>query len=152
MSVLQTTPDATQVLIVSTYMEVISVNVIKDLKEMGVIAKVCNCVIVYGCFILVIEVIQNIVFDDCIFLIIDIDECKNATYPCHRNATCNNTDGSYICDCHIGYDGNGTICTGMCFIFFNMLIYVPVLVLTMKTEIMEVLWHVVDSLVFWSTC
>ena len=42
------------------------------------------------------------------------------TYPCHTNATCNNTDGSYICDCVKGYDGDGTNCTGMYLISFIM--------------------------------
>ena len=43
----------------------------------------------------------------------DINECKNVTDPCHANATCNNTHGSYICDCHKGYDGDGKKCVGM---------------------------------------
>ena len=38
----------------------------------------------------------------------DIDECD--TNPCHPNATCNNTGGSYICTCDTGYTGNGTTC------------------------------------------
>ena len=38
----------------------------------------------------------------------DIDECL--TYPCDSNATCNNTDGSYICTCNTGYTGSGEIC------------------------------------------
>lgn len=27
---------------------------------------------------------------------------------CNEFATCNNTDGSYICVCDMGYTGNGT--------------------------------------------
>ena len=41
----------------------------------------------------------------------DINEC--VTYPCHANATCNNTIGSYICQCDTGYSGDGFNCTGM---------------------------------------
>ena len=44
---------------------------------------------------------------------LDIDECKNATRPCHANATCTNTEGSYFCKCFSGYDGDGENCTGM---------------------------------------
>ena len=40
----------------------------------------------------------------------DINEC--ASYPCHPNATCTNTEGSYICNCQSGYSGNGTFCEG----------------------------------------
>ena len=47
---------------------------------------------------------------------IDINECMNATNPCHANATCNNTDGSYTCACNNGYYGNGTNCTGKYFL------------------------------------
>jgi hypothetical protein len=42
MSVLHITLDVTQMLLVLTYMEVINVNVIKDLKEMVQTAMVCN--------------------------------------------------------------------------------------------------------------
>ena len=30
---------------------------------------------------------------------------------CHVNATCVNTLGSYVCECHAGYTGNGQNCT-----------------------------------------
>ena len=43
--------------------------------------------------------------------IVDVDECTSK--PCHANATCNNTEGSYVCACHSGYSGNGVSCTGM---------------------------------------
>ena len=39
------------------------------------------------------------------FLVSDIDECS--TNPCDTNADCTNTDGSFICDCAYGYDGDG---------------------------------------------
>ncbi|XP_078523158.1 uncharacterized protein LOC144792151 [Lissotriton helveticus] len=38
----------------------------------------------------------------------DINECLNS--PCHQNATCANTFGSYTCTCNSGYKGNGTFC------------------------------------------
>ena len=43
-------------------------------------------------------------------LMTDIDECLED--PCHSNATCSNTDGSYSCSCNTGYSGNGFSCTG----------------------------------------
>ena len=41
----------------------------------------------------------------------DIDECKENHY-CHVNATCTNTLGSHVCQCHAGYTGNGQNCAG----------------------------------------
>ena len=45
----------------------------------------------------------------CYFL--DTNECLENS-PCHRNATCNNTEGSYMCMCDTGYDGDGFTCNG----------------------------------------
>lgn len=42
----------------------------------------------------------------------DIDECalEGQQYPCHRNADCINTMGSYRCICLPGFRGNGITC------------------------------------------
>ena len=42
----------------------------------------------------------------------DINECSFLPFPCHVNAQCNNTIGSYGCACNRGYAGNGKSCTG----------------------------------------
>ena len=43
----------------------------------------------------------------------DINECSYSKSPCHQNATCINTNGSFICECQLGFYGSGTNCTGM---------------------------------------
>ena len=44
----------------------------------------------------------------------DVDECTLSKTPCHQNATCNNTIGSYSCTCRRGFTGDGfNICSGM---------------------------------------
>ena len=43
---------------------------------------------------------------------LDVDECDLDADDCHANATCNNTIGSYTCECNIGYTGDGYNCTG----------------------------------------
>ncbi|GAA6100747.1 nidogen-1 isoform X1 [Tachysurus ichikawai] len=39
----------------------------------------------------------------------DIDECQ--TSSCHRDAVCDNTQGSFICQCNAGFYGDGYSCT-----------------------------------------
>jgi hypothetical protein len=42
---------------------------------------------------------------------LDTNECLPDS-PCRANATCNNTEGSYICTCDSGYSGDGFTCNG----------------------------------------
>ena len=42
---------------------------------------------------------------------LEINECFPIS-PCHANATCNLTEGSYMCTCEDGYTGNGYTCNG----------------------------------------
>ena len=45
---------------------------------------------------------------------LDIDECSDPDLNvCDtQNGTCNNSVGSYSCQCNIGFTGNGSVCTG----------------------------------------
>ena len=49
----------------------------------------------------------------------NIDECeihKSETQVRHRcasNANCTDTEGSYQCECHTGFSGDGIQCTGL---------------------------------------
>ncbi|XP_078685400.1 uncharacterized protein LOC144918448 isoform X6 [Branchiostoma floridae x Branchiostoma belcheri] len=45
---------------------------------------------------------------------LDIDEC-NTTFPCQNGARCNNSVGTYTCDCTLGYSGHDCdvpVCSG----------------------------------------
>ena len=47
------------------------------------------------------------------FFVTDIDECQSQdTNNCSVNALCTNTEGSYVCRCQRGYEGDGVICRG----------------------------------------
>jgi len=42
---------------------------------------------------------------------IDLDECLTPEFnECDGNATCTNNDGSYVCNCNPGYEGDGRTC------------------------------------------
>ena len=41
----------------------------------------------------------------------DMLECEGD--PCHADAVCEDTEGSYTCECNDGYTGDGWNCTGM---------------------------------------
>ena len=45
-------------------------------------------------------------------LIEDVEECENGIDHCHANASCKNTEGSFLCICNSGYSGNGFVCHG----------------------------------------
>ena len=42
--------------------------------------------------------------------LLDIDECTTGLNSCDGNATCTNTNGSYLCRCFEGYTGDGFDC------------------------------------------
>lgn len=45
--------------------------------------------------------------------VVDVDECANVeTNECDSNALCTNTEGSYVCRCFKGYEGDGRNCIG----------------------------------------
>ncbi|EDO28162.1 predicted protein [Nematostella vectensis] len=48
-----------------------------------------------------------------ITLFVDVNECDTSN-PCHVNATCTNTVGSYECSCKPGLVGDGLKCAGKC--------------------------------------
>ncbi len=46
-------------------------------------------------------------------IISDIDECSEGSNTCDQSANCTNTNGSFKCECKIGYLGDGHTCTGI---------------------------------------
>ena len=44
--------------------------------------------------------------------IIDINECSASPSVCDSNANCQNTNGSYLCSCNVGFTGDGKTCRG----------------------------------------
>lgn len=46
-----------------------------------------------------------------LFTRLDLDECAIPN-ECDLNALCTNTEGSYVCRCRKGFEGDGRNCTG----------------------------------------
>ncbi|KAI6189526.1 Nidogen-2 [Aphelenchoides bicaudatus] len=44
-------------------------------------------------------------------LLLNIDECASANWPCDTNSQCINTPGSFYCECLPGFAGNGRKCS-----------------------------------------
>ncbi|CAH3182773.1 unnamed protein product, partial [Porites lobata] len=45
------------------------------------------------------------------FFFPDINECEAGKHNCYANASCKNTEGSFVCTCKPGYSGDGVNCT-----------------------------------------
>ena len=72
----------------------------------------------------VISTIKIIIITIIIILIIiynpDVDECQSdALNECEPNALCTNTEGSYICRCLRGFEGDGRQCIGKAVVSFH---------------------------------
>lgn len=61
----------------------------------------------------------------------DYDECEEGVDNCDENSGCTNTPGGYMCQCDIGYSGDGFTCEGryilVSFMFFFPVIYLVAL-------------------------
>ena len=51
---------------------------------------------------------SHLLFVICI-IFLDINECSSK--PCHHNATCADNESSFVCECNVGYSGNGFNCS-----------------------------------------
>ena len=89
--------------VVMTLMDLLRVNAMLGILEMVLTVQVRISFIglcktfYYSCLLL----------NSSIFL--DIDECFSN--PCHNNASCTDTEGSFDCQCNTGYSGNGLNCS-----------------------------------------
>ena len=60
---------------------------------------------------------RYLIFTFCLYILFnvssyyfeDFDECLNT--PCHSNASCTDNEGSFDCQCNVGFSGNGLSCT-----------------------------------------
>ena len=56
-------------------------------------------------------ILKPLTLPKCLFYTkLDINECL--TNPCHDNANCSNTAGTFTCTCKVGFTGNGETCIG----------------------------------------
>ena len=70
---------------------------------------------------------------------VDTDECKlnvsEVGLLCHKNATCFNTIGSYLCECNDGFSGNGfNDCQGNSFFLILYLLSLSFIIILFNTD------------------
>ena len=73
------------------------VHVYLDTREM----ERCASVGVHSCYVTGLYSIHT-----------DVNECLETENACSNFARCANTNGSYMCYCHLGYMGDGINCMG----------------------------------------
>ena len=73
------------------------VTVIQAIIKLKISAKVC---------VLIVVLVMTT-----LYLFLDINECLNTTI-CPVHSVCLNTDGSYLCNCEVGYIKNDSQCIG----------------------------------------
>lgn len=44
---------------------------------------------------------------------LDTNECTEMVDNCHDDASCYDTEGSFMCECNTGFSGDGINCTGI---------------------------------------
>eukprot|EP01083_Nonionella_stella_P084379 233577_1 len=54
--------------------------------------------------------VDGVVANVCIKSDGEVDECSQNTHECDDNATCEDTEDSYTCECNDGYEGSGKVC------------------------------------------
>lgn len=64
---------------------------------------ICICV---GCLVVIILLVAFAA----VATSLDADECTAGSHGCDENADCTNLDGTYTCDCRVGYIGSGREC------------------------------------------
>ena len=98
----------------------LSVSAIKVLPEMAYLVQVITnssrmifSNIFFDMFDFIDIVLQSQISFKTSFIHTDIDECTSRSHNCYPTlATCNNTFGSFLCNCIQGYSGDGVMCSG----------------------------------------
>jgi hypothetical protein len=93
---------------VLTMKVLLTVNVMLGILEMDLV------VLVSKFFIYVSKICYLFLITHCLLLVLnsmflDINECSSN--PCHLNATCTDNEGSFVCQCNVGYSANGSSCS-----------------------------------------
>ena len=110
MSAQQEKAGVMQTLLVLIQLALITVHVSQDLVAMELIVSVSSWVVCYKFYLFFIAWFLLWLV---VLFITDMNECNTTDHGCHVNASCNNFDGSYFCKCNLGFNGNGTNCSGI---------------------------------------
>jgi len=107
--------------LVQIQMEASHVNVMMDILGMVFIVMVMNSSFYFIWFFF--GSFESHMTNNCFKNSLDINECALGTHNCSTQATCTNIQGSFICQCNDGYEGNGTSCSGMNYFYISFLFF-----------------------------
>ena len=80
-------------------------NVMSGILELDLVALVSKFFVAVSKYFIFFD---HLFFVTCI-IFLDINECSSK--PCHHNATCTDNEGSFDCECYVGYNGTGFNCS-----------------------------------------
>jgi hypothetical protein len=86
----------------------LTVNAMLGIMELDLIVQVSKLHFSLVRLKYLINFFNPLLFVICI-IVLDINECSSK--PCHPNATCTDKEGSFDCECNVGYSGNGFNCS-----------------------------------------
>ena len=88
--------------------------------------------------------------DDCS---LDVDECSDEDmYTCPANSFCENTEGTFRCQCEVGFEKSGYVCIGMHIAVLKSCLYFILLRRKMTTVSYGQFFFVALKLYFYTGC
>lgn len=84
-----------------------------------------------------VMIINQLINELISYLFADVNECISGLHNCNVNARCGNVVGSYFCQCHQGYSGDGHSCSGQSLVCFRLYINIYIYMSEREREVLK---------------